>query len=143
MKILQISVFIENQSGRLYEVTDLLGKNGINIRALSLADTSDFGILRLIVNDPERAYSLLRENGFTVGRTEVIAVGVPDKPGGLASVLKVLSENKINVEYMYAYVEMSGDCAVMIFRFDETDKALKVLSDNGITTIKGEKIYGM
>lgn len=143
MKILQISVFIENQSGRLYEVTDLLGKNGINIRALSLADTSDFGILRLIVNDPERAYSLLRENGFTVGRTEVIAVGVPDKPGGLASVLKVLSENKINVEYMYAYVEMSGDCAIMIFRFDETDKALKVLSDNGITTIKGERIYGM
>lgn len=143
MKILQISVFIENQSGRLYEVTDLLGKNGINIRALSLADTSDFGILRLIVNDPERAYSLLRENGFTVGRTEVIAVEVPDKPGGLASVLKALNENKINVEYMYAYVEMSGDCAVMIFRFDETDKALKVLSDNGITTIKGEKIYGM
>lgn len=143
MKILQISVFIENQSGRLYEVTDLLGKKGINIRALSLADTSDFGILRLIVNDPERAYSLLRENGFTVGRTEVIAVEVPDRPGGLASVLKALNENKINVEYMYAYVEMSGDCAVMIFRFDETDKALKVLSDNGITTIEGEKIYGM
>ena len=143
MKILQISVFIENQSGRLYEVTNLLGENNINIRALSLADTSDFGILRLIVNDPQKAHTLLKENGFTVGRTEVIAVEVPDKPGGLASVLKVLNENNINVEYMYAFVEMSGDCAVMIFRFDETDKALKVLSKNNIVTIEGAKIYGI
>lgn len=143
MKILQISIFIENQSGRLYEIADLLGEHNINIRALSLADTSDFGILRLIVNDPERAYNLLKENDFTVGRTEVLAVEVPDKPGGLAGVLKILRDNNINVEYMYAFVEMSGDCAVMIFRFDETDKALEVLANNGISTVQGSKIYGL
>jgi len=143
MKILQISIFIENQSGRLYEIASLLGENNINIRALSLADTSDFGILRLIVNEPERAYKILKENDFTVGRTEVIAVEVPDKPGGLAGILKVLRDNNINVEYMYAFVEMSGDCAIMIFRFDETDKAIEILSKNGINTVKGSKIYGL
>lgn len=142
MKIVQISVFIENQSGRLFEVTDLLGKNNINIRALSLADTSDFGILRLIVNDPEKAYKILKDNDFTVGRTEVIAVGVPDRPGGLAGVLKTLNDDSVNVEYMYAFVEMTGDCAVMIFRFDETDKALSVLEKAHIKTISGAQIYG-
>ncbi len=143
MKITQISVFIENKSGRLYEICDLLGKNNLNIRALSLADTSDFGILRLIVNDPERAYTLLKQNGFTVGKTEVIAVEVPDVPGGLASVLRVLSANDVNVEYMYAFVEKSSDFAVMIFRFDEVDKALETLEKAGIKTIEGVKIYGL
>ena len=141
MKIMQISIFIENQSGRLWEVCNLLGENGINIRALSLADTSDFGILRLIVNDPEKAYKILKENDFTVGKTEVIAVEVPDNPGGLAKVLKILRDNNINVEYMYAFVERSGNFAIMIFRFDETDKAIKVLNQNGINTIEGKKIY--
>jgi len=108
MKITQISVFIENKSGRLYEICDLLGRNNLNIRALSLADTSDFGILRLIMSDPEKAYRLLKENEFTVGKTDVIAVEVPDVPGGLASVLKVLSDNNVNVEYMYAFVEKAG-----------------------------------
>lgn len=143
MKITQISVFIENKSGRLYEICDLLGRNNLNIRALSLADTSDFGILRLIVNEPERAYTLLKQNGFTVGKTEVIAVEVPDVPGGLASVLKVLSANDVNVEYMYAFVEKSSDFAVMIFRFDEVDKALETLEKAGIKTIEGVKIYGL
>ncbi|ADR18801.1 ACT domain-containing protein [Calditerrivibrio nitroreducens] len=143
MKITQISVFIENKSGRLYEICDLLGRNNLNIRALSLADTSDFGILRLIVNDPEKAFTLLKQNGFTVGKTEVIAVEVPDVPGGLASVLKVLSANDVNVEYMYAFVEKSSDFAVMIFRFDEVDKALDALEKNGIKTIEGVKIYGI
>jgi len=143
MKITQISVFIENKSGRLFEICDLLGRNNLNIRALSLADTSDFGILRLIVNDPEKAFTLLKQNGFTVGKTEVIAVEVPDVPGGLASVLKVLSANDVNVEYMYAFVEKSSDFAVMIFRFDEVDKALDALEKNGIKTIEGVKIYGI
>lgn len=141
MKITQISVFIENESGRLHEVTGLLGANNINIRALSLADTSDFGILRLIVNEPDKAYRLLRENEFTVGRTDVLAVEVPDNPGGLAGVLKALSESAINVEYMYALVERSSDSAVMIFRFDETEKAIKVLSECGYGFKKGEQIY--
>jgi len=143
MKLTQISVFIENQSGRLHEVTNLLGENKLNIRALSLADTSDFGILRLILNDPDQAYKLLKENDFTVGRTEVVAVEVPDSPGGLAQVLKALDDYKQNVEYMYAFVERSGDCAIMIFRFDDTDKAIEALQKGGIQIIEGKKIYNM
>ena len=143
MKINQISIFIENQSGRLADVTRLLGENKINIRALSLADTSDFGILRLIVNDPDSAYRLLKEAEFTVGQTDVVAVEVPDTPGGLASVLTCLDKSGINVEYMYAFVERSGDGAIMIFRFDETDKAISSLQDSGFTTVEGRKIYNM
>lgn len=143
MKLQQISVFIENESGRLYDVTNLLGENGINIRALSLADTSDFGILRLIVNDPERAYKILKDNDFTVGRTDVVAVEVNDNPGGVAAILGALSRNSINVEYMYAFVERSGDSAVMIFRFDETDKAIEKLSKGGFVLVEDKKIYGI
>lgn len=143
MKLQQISVFIENESGRLYDVTNLLGENGINIRALSLADTSDFGILRLIVNDPERAYKILKDNDFTVGRTDVVAVEVNDNPGGVAAILGALSRNSINVEYMYAFVERSGDSAVMIFRFDETDKAIEKLSEGGFVLVEDKKIYGI
>jgi hypothetical protein len=143
MKLQQISVFIENQSGRLYDVTNLLGQNGINIRALSLADTSDFGILRLIVNNPENAYKILKDNEFTVGRTEVVAVEVKDRPGGLAEILGALSKNEINVEYMYAFVEPSGGNAIMIFRFDETDKAVEKLTAAGFTLVPGNKIYGI
>ncbi|WP_303852012.1 ACT domain-containing protein [Seleniivibrio woodruffii] len=143
MKLQQISVFIENQSGRLYDVTNLLGQNGINIRALSLADTSDFGILRLIVNNPENAYKILKDNEFTVGRTEVVAVEVKDEPGGLAEILGALSKNEINVEYMYAFVEPSGGNAIMIFRFDETDKAVEKLTAAGFTLVPGNRIYGI
>lgn len=141
MKINQISVFIENQSGRLSEVATLLGEAGINIRALSLADTSDFGILRLIVDKPEEAYSILKANDFTVGRTQVIAVEVPDIPGGLASVLNALSNCEVNVEYMYAFVH-KGDAAAMIFRFDDTEQAAKVIEDAGLTVIRNSTIYG-
>ena len=141
MKIRQVSVFIENKSGRLSDVIEFLGDNGINIRALSLADTSDFGILRLIVNDPDKAYTLLREKDFTVGATDVIAVAVPDIPGGLASVLKLLKDKDISVEYMYAYVEHSSDYAVMIFRFEDTDTTLDLLKREGVKLLKGEEIY--
>lgn len=143
MKIRQISVFIENQSGRLSDVVEFLGKENINIRALSLADTSDFGILRLIVNDPDRAYKLLREKDFTVGSTEVVAVAVPDIPGGLASVLSKLKEYNISVEYIYAYVEHSSDCAVMIFRFEDTDKTIEILKKEGIKILGGDVIYSI
>ena len=122
MKVEQISIFIENKSGRLAEITRILGDAGINIRALSLADTSDFGILRLIVNDGAKAATVLKENGFTVNMTEVVAVEVPDRPGGLSAILQTLDRNAINVEYMYAFVERCGGNAIIIFRFDETDK---------------------
>ena len=143
MKVEQISIFIENKSGRLAEVTGILGAAGINIRALSLADTSDFGILRLIVDDPIQSLEILRTNSFTVNKTEVVGVEVPDTPGGLSSILAILDKNAINVEYMYAFVERSGGNAVIIFRFDDVDGAIKALSQGGITVLAGEKISGI
>ena len=143
MKVEQISIFIENKSGRLAEITRILGDTGINIRALSLADTSDFGILRLIVNDVETAKAVLKEKGFTVSKTEVVAVEVPDRPGGLSSLLQTLDADQINVEYMYAFVERCGGNAVIIFRFDETDKAIGTLKDNGFSILKGERLYSL
>lgn len=140
MKVDQISIFIENKSGRLAEVSGALGDSGINIRALSLADTSDFGILRLIVDDSAKALSVLREQNFTVSKTEVIGVEVPDSPGGLASILKILDRNNLNVEYMYAFVERSSDNAVIIFRFDNIDAAIDVLTHNGVKVLSSERI---
>ncbi len=143
MKVEQISIFIENKSGRLAEVAAVLGEAGVNIRALSLADTSDFGILRLIVNDRNLAMETLKGKGFTVSKTEVVAVEVPDQPGGLSSILQVLDNESINVEYMYAFVERCGDNAVIIFRFDETEKAIAALGAKGFNMLQGERLYGM
>ena len=143
MKVEQISIFIENKSGRLAEITRVLGENSINIRALSLADTTDFGILRLIVNDGETAKMVLKEKGFTVSKTEVVAVEVPDRPGGLSAILQALDKEQINVEYMYAFVERCGGNAVLIFRFDETDKAIAVLVSKNFTVLEGERLYTM
>ena len=143
MKVEQIAIFLENKSGRLSEITRVLAENGINIRSLSLADTADFGILRLIVDKVEKAEKVLRAGGFTVGRTSVIAVEVPDKVGGLASVLKVIEEADLNVEYMYAFVNKSGENAVMIFRFEEIDQAVRVLQDQGITILSGAQICAL
>ncbi len=143
MKVEQISVFLENKAGRLAEVAEVLGKEGINIRALSLADTTDFGILRLIVNDREKAKKALKDAGFTVGITQVIAVEVEDKPGGLAKILKLLANEGINVEYMYAFVERSSGNAVLIFKFEDLDKAIEVLQENGVRVIPGERVYSL
>jgi hypothetical protein len=141
MKIKQISIFLENRSGRLAEVTKLLGDNGINIRALSLADTSDFGILRLIVNEPGKAYNLLKQAGFAAAETEVIAVEIPDKPGGIASVLEILNAENINVEYLYASLEKSRENAIVIFRFEELDKVIKILQENKVNILREEEVY--
>jgi hypothetical protein len=143
MHVEQISIFIENKSGRLAEVARLLGEAGVNIRALSLADTSDFGILRLLVNDRDKAKQVLKENGFTVSKTEVVAIEVPDRPGGLSEILQTLDNESINVEYMYAFVERCGENAVIIFRFDETEKAIKVLLGKGFNVLDGERLYQM
>ncbi|ABB38885.1 amino acid-binding ACT domain protein [Oleidesulfovibrio alaskensis G20] len=141
MKVEQISVFLENKAGRLAEVTNALADANINLRALSLADTSDFGILRMIVADHEKAKQVLKDKGFTVGRTTVVAVEVPDQPGGLNDILQTLSDSKVNVEYMYAYVQPGGTNAVLIFRFDRTDQAIEVLTGKGFTVIPGDKLY--
>ncbi len=143
MKVEQISIFLENRPGGLERATRVLRDADINIRTLFLADTTDFGILRLIVNDVATAKKVLKENGFSVGRTTVVAVEVPDRPGGLHGILEVLSKSGITVEYMYAFVERSGQNAVMIFRFDSTDAAIEVLLKNGVTVLPGEKVYSL
>lgn len=143
MRVEQIAVFLENKAGRLSKITGVLAENGINIRSLSLADTADFGILRLIVDKVEDAERVLKEGGFTVGKTNVIAVEVPDKVGGLASVLKIIENAALNLEYMYAFVNKSGENAVMIFRFEEIEEAIQVLQDNGIVILSGAEICAL
>ena len=143
MLVVQIAVFLENKSGRLAEITSILAQNDINIRALSVADTADFGILRLIVDKVEKAKAALKQNGFTVGKTTVIAVEVPDRTGGLAGVLKVVEGAGLNVEYMYAFVNKTGEDAVLIFRFDEIDRAIEVLQDSGFTILTGEQLCAL
>jgi hypothetical protein len=141
MRAEQISVFLENKAGRLAEVTGILSDAKVNIRALALADTSDFGVLRLIVDSNEKAVEALKNRGFTVGRTDVLAVEVEDRPGGLHRILDMLNEADINVEYMYAFVQHSGKNAVMIFRFDNIDEAVKVLEKNNVKVINGSEVY--
>jgi hypothetical protein len=118
--IKQVSVFMENKVGRLFHIAKTLGDNKINIRALSLADTSDFGILRLIVDEPEKAIGVLKAENYTVSPTDVLAIEVEDQPGGLAKILGLFDKNGINIEYMYALPKRTGDKAVMIFRFDDS-----------------------
>ncbi len=143
MRVEQIAVFLENKSGRLAEITAILADNNINIRALSVADTADFGILRLIVDQVAEAEKVLRDNGFTVGKTTVIAVEVPDRTGGLATVLKCIEKQGLNVEYMYAFVNKTGENAVLIFRFDEMDQAIKSLQEDGFTILESKQIYSL
>ncbi len=143
MRVEQIAVFLENKSGRLAEITSVLAENKINIRALSVADTADFGILRLIVDKVDDAKKVLKENNFTVGKTNVIAVEVPDSTGGLASVLQVAATEGLNVEYMYAFVNKSGENAVVIFRFEDMDKAIATLQKTEITILTGEQLYAL
>jgi len=143
MRVQQISIFLENKAGRLAEVTSILTESGVNIRALSLADTTDFGVLRMIVDDTRKAEQFLKNRGFTVGKTDVVAVEVEDKPGGLHRILETLQQTDVNVEYMYAFVHQSGNNAVMIFRFDDIDEAVKILTEKGIRVIEGEQLYSM
>ncbi len=143
MKLEQISIFLENRSGRLAEITGILAESGVNIRALSLADTADFGILRLVVNAPGKAMQVLRENGFTVAKTEMVALELPDRPGGLAGILRILHTAGINVEYMYAFVQKMEDNAIVIFRFDDPGKASQALTEAGVRVLTGEEVYAL
>lgn len=143
MKVKQISVFLENKKGHLWQVLDVLAKAKINIRALSIADTSEFGILRLIVNNPEKARKALEKNRFTIGENEVIALCVPDKPGGLAKVLAILKNKDINVEYLYAFVEKSHTEAVVVLRTEDINAGLKVLKQAGAKMLAPEEVYDL
>ncbi len=141
MKVKQISVFLENKSGRLAEVAKLLGEAGINIRALSIADTSDFGILRLIVNAPEQASQVLKAANFTLSETEIIVVQVPDHPGGLAKILEVMESSQVNIEYMYAFVGHTITGAVVVFRVEQLDLAIQILAKAGIKLLSETEVY--
>lgn len=140
MVVKQLSVFIENKSGRLVQITEILGKNQIDIRAVSIADTTSFGILRLIVDDPDRAKMVLREAGFTVSITEVIAISIEDEPGGLSKALRVLSNAQISVEYMYAFLSREDKTAYVIFRVEDNDEAVQALRKAGIVCLSSEDI---
>ncbi len=141
MKVRQISVFMENRSGRLASVLKEVAKAGVNIRALSLADTSDFGILRLIVDNVDTCVQSLRDTGHTVSTTEVLAIEVPDRPGGLSGILEVLSAAGLNVEYMYAFVSRATEKALVVFRFEQIDAAIAALQKAGISIVEAEKVY--
>ncbi len=143
MYVKQISVFLENKAGRLWELTEVLRDNGLNIRALSLADTTDFGILRMIVNDPEQAFQTLKETGFSSAETDVLVVEIPDRPGGLAEVLKIMTRDGINVEYMYAFVEKKKGNAAVVMRVEDLERTISVLTEGGVTILKAEEVYAM
>ena len=138
----QISVFLENKKGRLAIATKLLGDRGIDLVALSIADTTDFGIMRCLVDRPDEAIAVLSENGFTASTTEVLAVQVPDVPGGLAHVLQIIDDAGINVEYLYSFVRTPNDNALILFRVDDTEKCQKLFAENGIVTLTDEQVHG-
>lgn len=143
MKVKQIAIFLENKSGRLADISHTLAENAINIRALSLADTADFGILRLVVNDTNKAQQVLKENGFTVGITEVLAVEVPDKPGALDSILQIVRKAGLNVEYMYAFTKKSGQSGMLLFRFDDQDAAVEVFKKAGCRLLSDDEVHAL
>jgi len=141
MKIHQLSLFLENKPGRLSEPCRVLADAGINILTLSLADTQQFGIMRLIVRDWMKAKEVLEKAGFVVNITEVVATEVADKPGGLANVLAIMEGGGVNIEYMYAFTFRSGDKAVLVFRFDNPDAAIELLKAKNINVVGGVELY--
>ncbi len=143
MKIKQLSIFLENRKGRMKNALDVLEKGGVNIRALSIADTSDFGILRLIVPDPEETKKLLEDNNFIVKIGEVIAVRMANHPGGLGVILGILDDNNINLEYLYAFVEEKEEMAIVLLHPENIDAGIKALQNGGAKVISAKEIYGL
>ena len=141
MSVKQISIFIENIKGSLAEVTKFIADKKINLKALSIADTQDFGILRIITDKPDEARDMLKNEGYTVTATSVLAVELTDAPGSMASILSVLSENNVSVEYTYAFMSTVENKAYMIFRVDDNDKATKTLIAANIPVINQEDIF--
>ena len=140
MILQQVSVFVENKAGQLAEVTKLLADNGIDLRALNIAEAADYGVLRLIVSDPEKASALLQASERPVNLTKVVAAAVPDRPGGLNEVLTLLSEENVNVSYMYSIFGHKNGQAHMIFRVDDPERAEKLLTSLGMQTESSEDL---
>lgn len=139
----QISVFIENTKGRLAEVCGLLGENNINIKALTIAESPEFGILRVVLDKAVEAKKILKEHNFIATSASVVAVEVSDTPGGLAKALKVLADNNINLEYMYGFVEKTSEKALMVFKFDNVEKAIEVLQKNNVSIVDDKVALGL
>lgn len=143
MKIKQLSIFLENKEGRLWNALDILANGEINIRALSLADTSDFGILRLIVQNPEKAKELLEKNNFLVKIIDVIGIELLDVPGGLSSVLKILNDNNINLEYIYAFTHEKSKKAILLLQTNDLNTLIKILEENSVAIVPSSEVYNM
>jgi hypothetical protein len=143
MKVNQLSVFVENQPGRLAGVARVLGDNNINIMAMTIAETKEFGVLRMIVADYEKGMKFLKEAGYTVVTTEILAIEVHDTPGALADVLDAFTKKDLNVEYMYAFVARRGDAAILVFRFDDPDRAVEALKDTDVRVLSNEEVISL
>ena len=142
MKIQQLSLFLENEPGQILHPCRLLAGAGVDIRTLCVADTKQFGILRMIVDDPEKAIRVLKEAGYVVNVTEVVALETPDRPGGLASVMGLFENSGVNIEYMYAFPFGRGDTATLIFRFEDPDTAIRALDKHKVNVIDPVKLFG-
>ena len=143
MAIKQLSVFVEHKEGKLREITDILAKAGIDIRALSIADTSEFGILRLIVRDPHKAKALLEKNGFVATITDVVGVEINDRPGGLAEIVRLFAERDINMEYMYAFLTRTENKAYLVVRVDDASEVENLLESEKIRILTPADIDNM
>jgi len=143
MAATQLSIFLENRLGTLSTAISLLAKNNINIRALALAEKAEYGILRLIVNDHKAGAAILKQESFSVNETPVLAVEVPDRPGGLAEILRFFVDNNVNIEYIYAFVEKRQDRAVVVFRVDDAEKGEKILKWNNVRLLNDDEIGGL
>lgn len=140
MTIHQISVFLENRAGQLAEITKILAENGIDMRAISIAETADYGVLRLIVDKPQKTTTILLENGFILSMTPVTVVTVPDQPGGLAPVLQLVAQGNIDIEYMYSLFTHTDGKAYMVFRVSDDEKFTALLAQNGISAVTSEEL---
>ena len=143
MKIKQLSIFLQNKMGSLAKPLEVLTGADVNIRAMCMADTSEFGILRLVVDDPEKGKEALEQNNFLVKMTEIIGVEMNDAPGGLTSVLKIIRDNNIDLEYLYAFTHDKADKAILLLHSSDIDKLIEVLENNNITIVKSEEVYNL
>lgn len=143
MAINQLSIFVENKEGKLVTITDSIANAGIDIRALSVADTQDFGIFRLIVTDPQKAKEALESSGCFVSITQVVGVSIPDEPGSLAKIVNILARYNINIEYMYAFIAVSGKEASVVLRVEDNSAAEKILIENGVKLLEEKDIIAL
>lgn len=143
MKIKQLSIFLQNRMGSLSKPLEVLSENDINIRAMCMADTSEFGILRLVVDNPEKGKEVLEKNSFLVKLTEIIGVEMNDTPGGLTAVLKIIKDNEIDLEYLYAFTHEKAGKAILLLHADELDKLIEAMNANNITIVSAEEAYNL